>query len=114
MVGDNGSRQVDAYQDALRRVSATSGDVVVDGKPVSFASPREALDARIATVFQDLAMILLSITRNFFMGREPVKKMGPFAFIDMAFADKVARSLNAKDWDRCARSATGSWHALWR
>jgi simple sugar transport system ATP-binding protein len=48
----------------------------------------------IATVYQDLAMIpLLSITRNFFMGREPVKRssFGPFAFIDMAYADKVAR-----------------------
>ena len=33
---------------------------------------------------------LLSITRNFFMGREPVKKVGPFRFMDMAFADRVA------------------------
>ncbi len=34
---------------------------------------------------------LLSITRNFFMGREPVRKVGPFGFMDMTFADKVAR-----------------------
>ncbi len=60
---------------------------------VAFSSPREALDMGIATVYQDLAMIpLLSITRNFFMGREPVKgRMGPFAFMDMPYADKVAR-----------------------
>ena len=81
----------------------TSGDVVVDGKPVSFASPREALDAAIATVFQDLAMIpLLSITRNFFMGREPVKKIGPLAFIDMAFADKVAAARCERLGSMCA------------
>jgi simple sugar transport system ATP-binding protein len=49
----------------------TAGDFLFEGKPVSFSSPREALDLGIATVFQDLAMIpLLSITRNFFMGRE--------------------------------------------
>ena len=58
---------------------------------MSFSSPREALDLGIATVFQDLAMIpLLSITRNFFMGREPVKnRLGPFSFMDMALADRI-------------------------
>ncbi len=60
---------------------------------MAFSSPREALDMGIATVYQDLAMIpLLSITRNFFMGREPVKRgLGPFAFMDMTFADRIAR-----------------------
>jgi simple sugar transport system ATP-binding protein len=39
---------------------------VLEGKPVSFTSPREALDFGIARVLQDLAMIrLLSITRIF-------------------------------------------------
>jgi simple sugar transport system ATP-binding protein len=93
LVGDNGAGKSTLIKTLCGVYRPTSGDVVVDGKPVSFASPREALDAGIATVFQDLAMIpLLSITRNFFMGREPVKKIGPLAFIDMAFADKVARS----------------------
>jgi simple sugar transport system ATP-binding protein len=33
---------------------------------------------------------LLSITRNFFMGREPVKnRLGPFSFMEMALADKI-------------------------
>ena len=71
----------------------TAGDFLFEGKPVSFSSPRQALDLGVATVFQDLAMIpLLSITRNFFMGREPVRgRLGPFSFIDMAHADKIAR-----------------------
>ena len=44
---------------------------MIEGQPVSLQSPRDALDRGIATVFQDLAMIpLMSITRNFFMGRE--------------------------------------------
>ena len=44
----------------------------VAGVATRFVSPRDALDAGIATVFQDLAMIpLMSITRNFFLGREP-------------------------------------------
>ena len=37
----------------------------------------------IATVFQDLAMLpLMSITRNFFLGREPTKKFGPIILFD--------------------------------
>jgi simple sugar transport system ATP-binding protein len=58
---------------------------------VSFSSPRDALDLGFATVFQDLAMIpLLSITRNFFMGREPIKnRLGPFSFMDMTLADRI-------------------------
>ncbi len=40
-------------------------------KPVSFASPRNATDAGIGTVYQDLALNpLTSVTRNFFLGRE--------------------------------------------
>ena len=34
---------------------------------------------------------LMSITRNFFMGREPMKGFGPFKRMDMKFADDVTR-----------------------
>src|SRR5205823_7988852 len=43
-----------------------------EGKEVHFTSPRDALNAGIATVYQDLAMIpLMSVARNFFLGSEP-------------------------------------------
>jgi len=62
----------------------------VDGKEVVFNSPREAMAAGIATVYQDLAMIpLMSVTRNFFMGREPTKGWGPFKRFDAAKAAVV-------------------------
>jgi simple sugar transport system ATP-binding protein len=61
-----------------------------EGKPVEVNSPREALDLGIATVFQDLAMLpLMSITRNFFLGREPKKKFGPFILFDAGTASKI-------------------------
>ena len=48
------------------------------------------MEAGIATVYQDLAMIpLMSVTRNFWMGREPVKRVGPFDFIDFKHANAV-------------------------
>ncbi|HLH48512.1 MAG TPA: ATP-binding cassette domain-containing protein [Roseiarcus sp.] len=93
LLGDNGAGKSTLIKTLSGVHRPTSGDFLVEGRPVAFASPREALDRGIATVFQDLAMIpLLSITRNFFMGREPVRsRLGPFAFMDMAYADKVAR-----------------------
>jgi simple sugar transport system ATP-binding protein len=53
-------------------------------------SPRQALDLGIATVFQDLAMLpLMSITRNFFLGREPQKRLGPVQVFDSETAGKT-------------------------
>src|SRR5271168_5465590 len=93
LLGDNGAGKSTLIKTLAGVHRPTSGEYLVEGKPVSFASPRDALDAGIATVYQDLAMIpLMSITRNFFMGREPVKgDWGPFSFMDMTFADRVAR-----------------------
>jgi simple sugar transport system ATP-binding protein len=48
------------------------------------------MEAGIATVYQDLAMIpLMSVTRNFWMGREPVRSFGPMKFIDFDTANEV-------------------------
>ena len=64
---------------------------------MNFASPRDAMEAGIATVYQDLAMIpLMSVTRNFWMGREPVRKVGPLKFMDFAKANEVTMAEMAK------------------
>jgi simple sugar transport system ATP-binding protein len=92
LLGDNGAGKSTLIKTLSGVHRPTTGDFLVEGRAVTFSNPRAALDAGIATVFQDLAMIpLLSITRNFFLGREPVKRLGPIAFMDMAFADRVAR-----------------------
>jgi simple sugar transport system ATP-binding protein len=45
----------------------------------------------VATVFQDLAVApLMSVTRNFFMGREPVRGWGPFRQFDVKAAGVIA------------------------
>jgi simple sugar transport system ATP-binding protein len=93
LLGDNGAGKSTLIKTLSGVHRPTAGDFVLEGQPVTFSSPREALDMGIATVYQDLAMIpLLSVTRNFFMGREPVKrKLGPFSLMDMGHADRVAR-----------------------
>jgi simple sugar transport system ATP-binding protein len=63
----------------------------VAGQPARFGSPRETLDAGIATVYQDLALVpLMSVARNFFLGREPLKSRGPLRELDIDHANRTA------------------------
>jgi len=92
LLGDNGAGKSTLIKTLSGVYQPSAGEIRLEGQPVLLSSPRDALDRGVATVFQDLAMIpLLSITRNFFMGREPAKRKGPFAFIDMKHADTVTR-----------------------
>ena len=92
LLGDNGAGKSTLIKTLAGVHKRTTGDFKVEGKTIDFESPREALDAGIATVYQDLAMIpLMSITRNFFMGREPIRGFPPFRSIDMKHADTVTR-----------------------
>jgi simple sugar transport system ATP-binding protein len=92
LLGDNGAGKSTLIKTLSGVYQPSDGEIRLEGRPVLLGSPRDALDRGVATVFQDLAMIpLLSITRNFFMGREPAKRKGPFAFIDMRHADEITR-----------------------
>lgn len=94
LLGDNGAGKSTLIRILSGVHRPTSGRYLVDEEPVSFTSPRAALDRGIATVHQDLALIpLMSIWRNFFLGSEPVRGIGPFRHIDV---------------DRCRRVATES------
>ena len=92
LLGDNGAGKSTLIKTLSGVHRPTAGAFLVGGEEVAFASPRAALDAGIATVYQDLAMIpLMSITRNFFMGREPLKGVWPLRHMDMVHADAVTR-----------------------
>jgi simple sugar transport system ATP-binding protein len=71
LLGDNGAGKSTLIKILSGVHQPTSGQIFVEGKPVVFRSPRDASAAGIGTVYQDLALNpLLSVTRNFFMGRE--------------------------------------------
>ena len=83
LLGDNGAGKSTFIKTMSGVHKPTSGEIVFEGKPMDFADPRDAMEAGIATVHQHLAMIpLMSVSRNFFMGNEPVKKIMGLPFFD--------------------------------
>lgn len=90
LLGDNGAGKSTFIKTMSGVHKPTSGRILFEGKEMSFANPRDAMEAGIATVYQDLAMIpLMSVTRNFWMGREPRRSLGPLKMIDFDKANSV-------------------------
>jgi simple sugar transport system ATP-binding protein len=95
LLGDNGAGKSTLIKTLAGVHQPSEGTYLVDGKPVRFTSPKDALDLGIATVYQDLALVpLLSVARNFFMGREPQKKL--FGFINVMDLDHCATASRDK------------------
>jgi len=92
LLGDNGAGKSTLIKTLSGVHRPDEGELLMDGKPVTLASPRDAQSRGIATVFQDLAVLpLMSISRNFFLGNEPTKGVGPLRRFDMGYADRIAR-----------------------
>jgi simple sugar transport system ATP-binding protein len=66
--------------------------MLLSGTPIRLSSPKDALDQGIATVYQDLATVpLMSVARNFFMGREPTLGSGLLERLDWTQMNEVTR-----------------------
>lgn len=97
LLGDNGAGKSTLIKTLSGVHKPTRGQILIEGQPVTFQSPRDAQKIGIATVHQHLSIQpLMSITRNFFMGREPTSFRGPLGFFRMDFANRVAREEMAK------------------
>jgi len=97
VLGDNGAGKSTFIKILSGVYTHDEGEMLVDGTATHFSSPRDARDAGIATVFQDLATVpLMSIWRNFFLGSEPMTGAGPLRRIDIKQAKRVMREEMAK------------------
>lgn len=77
VLGDNGAGKSTLIKILAGLNQPTGGTITVDGSEVHFDSPRDSLDAGIATVYQDLALVpSLSVWRNFFLGQELTGPLG--------------------------------------
>ena len=97
LLGDNGAGKSTLIKILSGVFPPTSGEIKVEGKVVNFASPRDASDAGIGTVYQDLALNpLTSVTRNFFLGRELTSFKSPFGLLKMDEMHQIATEEMAK------------------
>src|SRR5213596_1095393 len=78
ILGDNGAGKSTLIKILSGVHAPDEGRLLVEGSELTFQSPREARAHGISTVYQDLAVVpLMSIWRNFFLGAEPSKGVGP-------------------------------------
>ncbi len=95
VIGDNGAGKSTLIKAVSGAVIPDGGEVFLEGKRVKFASPIDAREAGIETVYQTLAMSpALSIADNMFMGRE-LRKLG--------FRGKFLRQLDKTAMENFAR-----------
>jgi simple sugar transport system ATP-binding protein len=91
LLGDNGAGKSTLIKVMSGVHSPTAGVMRVDGEPVRLASPRDAQRLGVATVHQEVgALPLMSVARNFFLGREPLKGVWPLKRIDKHKASEIA------------------------
>ena len=83
LVGDNGAGKSTLIKILSGVYRPDSGELRFEGRRVEMDSPRDARRLGIETVYQDLALVeTMSIARNFFLGAEPQRRIGPFNLLD--------------------------------
>ena len=95
VIGDNGAGKSTMIKVLSGAVQPESGEIMLEGKPVSFSNPLQAREQGIETVYQTLALSpAMSISANMFLGRE-IRQKG--------FLGKYFRKLDRKGMDTIAR-----------
>lgn len=83
LVGENGAGKSTLMKCVFGIYQADGGEVVLDGRSVSFVSTKQALDAGIAMIQQELLPVpQRSVMENFWLGRFPVKNYGIVKIVD--------------------------------
>ena len=114
VLGDNGAGKSTFIQILSGAHQPSEGELLLDGASVTFSSPRSALDAGIATVYQDLAVVaLMPVWRNFFLGSELTKGVGPFRRLNVTEMRSITLSelanmgINLRDVDQPIGTLSG-------
>jgi ABC-type sugar transport system ATPase subunit len=73
--------------------SPDGGEILIDGKPVTFADPAAALSSGIAMIYQELSLVPhLTVAENIFLGREPLR-FAPLKIVDRRGMNRRAATL---------------------
>ncbi|SEQ25916.1 monosaccharide ABC transporter ATP-binding protein, CUT2 family [Faunimonas pinastri] len=99
LVGDNGAGKSTLVKILSGAIQPTSGSMRFDGKDIAISSTEVARRLGIETVYQDLGLCdNLTVAENIFLGREQIRRVGPFTFLKTAEmrrrAEEVLRDLS--------------------
>jgi simple sugar transport system ATP-binding protein len=94
LLGDNGAGKSTLIKILSGAVPASAGTIYIRGDKVEIKSTTDAINHHIETIYQDSALVSeLSIARNLFLGREPLKGPPFLGWMDQHAMNDVARSL---------------------
>ena len=94
LLGDNGAGKSTLIKVLSGALHATGGEIFMRGQKVDMRSTSDAIALGIETIYQDSALVTqLSIARNLFLGREPIKGPRVFARMDTELMERVAGDL---------------------
>ena len=94
LMGENGAGKSTLMKCLFGIYKKDSGQIIYQGEEINNRDPFEALNRGIAMVHQELLPIEdRSIAENIYVGRYPVKKIGPISVIDHAKLYKDAQNL---------------------
>lgn len=105
LLGDNGAGKSTLMKVVTGYHQPSSGTIRVLGEERTFSSPAAARELGIETVYQDLALIdELSVWRNFFLGKELRRRIGPVSLLRRAEMRRIAEDELAQIGIRRIRS----------
>jgi simple sugar transport system ATP-binding protein len=91
VVGDNGAGKSTLMKILSGLFTPSEGELIFNGAPVHFNSPKDAQKLGIEMVYQDFALAgNLPIYENIYLGREPGLKLGPLTIVDHKRSRKMA------------------------
>ena len=94
LLGDNGAGKSTLIKILSGALTADSGEIYLNGRKVNIRNTTDAMNQGIETIYQDSALVTqLSIARNLFLGREPIKGPHFVNRMDQTMMNEVAARL---------------------